>query len=71
MEQAVPEELQPVGRTHVVKVCGRLFPVGGKHAEGREGLEEEAGAETRRADHNPMPYLTHATEREGGESGMN
>lgn len=55
MEQAVPEELQPVGRTHVVKVCGRLFPVGGKHAEGREGLKRKQGQKRRKLTIIPCP----------------
>lgn len=43
---AVLEELQPMGRIHIGKVCGGLFPVGGPYTGAGEENEEERAAET-------------------------
>ena len=48
LEQSVPEELQPVGRTHVGEVHGELSPVGGtprwSRGKVRSPAPEEEGA---------------------------
>ena len=59
-EQAVPEVLQPVERTHAGEVCEGLSPVGGtpRWSRGRarsSAPEEEGAAETTRDALTPTP----------------